>query len=44
MGFDIAQDHELWDTLVLFSGDGDFLYPIQKLLQQEKTILVVSTK
>jgi uncharacterized LabA/DUF88 family protein len=34
MGFDIAQDANLRDCLILFTGDGDFLYPIQKLIAQ----------
>gem|GEM_PF-2675733 len=37
-------DQSLRDCLILFTGDGDFLYPIQKLISLGKSIVVVSTK
>jgi len=44
MWYDIAMDQSLRDCLILFTGDGDFLYPIQKLISLGKSIVVVSTK
>lgn len=45
MWFDISQNMHKWNTLVLFSWDGDFLYIIKKLIEDfKKQIVVVSTK
>lgn len=46
MWFDIAQDsmNDLWDCLILFTWDGDFLYPVKKVFKQSKKISIVSTK
>lgn len=45
MWFDISQNITKWNTLVLFSWDGDFLYIIKKLIEDyRKQIVVVSTK
>lgn len=42
---DIAKNSKLRDTLVLFSGDGDFLYIIDQLIKKEnKQIVIVSTR
>lgn len=45
MWFDISENRNNWDTLLLFSWDWDFLYIIKKLIEQfSKQIVVVSTK
>ena len=44
MWFDIAEDRDLRDCLVIFTWDWDFLYPIKKLLDQWKQVIVISTK
>jgi uncharacterized LabA/DUF88 family protein len=46
MWFDIAQDlnNNLWDCIILFTWDGDFLYPIQKIIDSGKKVTVISTK
>lgn len=45
MWFDISENKEKWNTLVLFSWDWDFLYIIKKLIEDfDKQIVVVSTK
>lgn len=45
MWFDISQNIDKWDTLVLFSWDWDFLYIIKNLIERfSKQIVVVSTK
>ena len=46
MWFDISQDlsDNLRDVAILFSWDGDFLYPIQKLISANKKVTVISTK
>ncbi len=45
MWFDISENKNNWETLVLFSGDWDFLYIIKKLIEDfKKQIVVVSTK
>ena len=33
-----------FETLILFSGDGDFAYPVKKLLEQKKRVFIVSSR
>lgn len=42
IAYDIGVEKRLWDVLVLFSGDGDFYYPIEKLLQLGKNVHIYS--
>lgn len=46
MWFDIAKDlqNNIWDSIVLFTGDGDFLYPIKEIIAEWKHVTVISTK
>lgn len=44
MGYDIAKDRDLRDTVVLFSGDGDFLYIIDQLIKESKQVIIISTR
>lgn len=44
MWYDICEDKDLRDTIVLFTGDGDFLYIIDKLIKCGKQIVIISTK
>jgi len=45
MWYDIAKDSTLRDTLILFFGDGDFLYIIDQLIRNEgKQVIIISTK
>lgn len=34
MGFDLSEHKDKYDTLLLFSGDGDFAYPLKELISQ----------
>jgi uncharacterized LabA/DUF88 family protein len=44
MGFDLAEYQEKFDHLVLFSGDGDFYYPLEKLINKGKSLKIYSTQ
>jgi uncharacterized LabA/DUF88 family protein len=44
MGYDIAKDRDLRDTVILFSGDGDFLYIIDQLIKENKQVIIISTR
>lgn len=46
MWFDISKDlqNNLWDSIVLFTWDWDFLYPIKQIIATWKHVTVVSTK
>ena len=46
MWFDIARDlqNDLWDSIILFTWDWDFLYPIKNIIDSWKHVTVISTK
>lgn len=45
MGFDIAEQKDKRDTLVLFSWDGDFQYIVDKIIKNNaKKVVIISTR
>jgi uncharacterized LabA/DUF88 family protein len=44
MWFDLCEFKDLYDNIILFSWDGDFLHPLKKLIQLWKKITICSTR
>ena len=44
LALDAFQFNDIYDTLILFSGDSDFSYLIDILKERNKKIIIVSTK
>lgn len=44
MGYDLAAYKNVYNHIVLLSGDGDFAHPLKKLINDGKTVLISSTR